>query len=226
MVTFACVWVQGNVPYDAEYVKRLRSGVERLYAGKHRFVCLTDRPRELLGVETVTIRPTPGIPGWWSKIEFFNPKNGLEGRVVCLDLDVLPVYDLESVVDYDSSFAMVPDSGSFQGRGNLKVVKRYNTSVMVFDAGPRVHMLHKLWKPDVARRLWGDQDYVGQMLPNEDVMPLMWFPRLSELTISPEATGLDAVAFLREREARVVLSKKPKNREAAESMPWFRDLWQ
>ena len=225
MITFACVWVSGNVPYDADYVHKLRDGVAQNYSGTYRFVCLTDRKQELRSVDAVPIKSVPGIPGWWSKIELFNPAHELQGRVVYLDLDTLVVGDLSPVVDYPSAFALVPDEGDFQGRGNLRVVKKYNSSVMVFDHGPRMHRLHELWNVNVARRLWGDQDYIGQMLPNEDVMPLKWFPRLSSFYFPSSAGGTDAMDYFSEHEARVVLSKKPKNREAAQQMTWFRELW-
>jgi hypothetical protein len=223
MLTVACVYVQGNVPYTDEYVHRLKSMVERNLNQRHRFVCLSDRG--VPGVDVVRIKSPDGIPGWWSKIELFNPQHQLTGRVLYLDLDVLVTGPLDGIADYDAKFALVPDGGTFKGRGGLSVVKRYNSSVMVWDNRASVNRLYQLWNPSVARRLWGDQDYIGQMLPNEQVMPLMWFPRLSEVP-TEFASVEDAKQFFAEAGTRVVLSKKPKNAEAAVKWQWFREMWQ
>lgn len=215
------------MPYSVEYVQRLREMVCRHYDGPHQFVCLTDRASDVAGFvdRAIPIRPMTGLAGWWSKIELFNPKHEIFGRVVSLDLDVLVVDDLKPIVEYEAEFALVPDGGTFKGKAHLKVVKKYNSSVMVWSVNDKMHRLHRLWTPDTARRLWGDQDYIGQMLPFEEVMPIAWFPRLSELHLPPEAAGEDARTFFLDKGARVILSKKPKNLEAAATLNWFNDLW-
>lgn len=229
MVTFVCVWVRGNVPYSAEYVLQLKRAVERHYPRVHRFVCLTDaHPHELPGVEVIKIKPVQGIAGWWSKIELFNKKHEICGRVVYLDLDVLIVNSLQPIVEYPAEFALVPHGGTFTGRGGLKVIPRYNSSVMVWDVSPRMHKLFDLWTINAPRRLWGDQDYIGEMFTGEETMPPEWFPRLSELTREAYhvcASGEEAHRQLLEEGAVVVLSKKPKNVDAADQFRWFHDLW-
>lgn len=225
MVTFACVWVQGNVPYSVDYVRYLRAAVARNYSPRHRFVCLTDRASHLSDVDTVSVKPVPGIPGWWSKVELFNKKHELSGRVVYLDLDVLVVGGLQAIADYPAEFALVPHAGTFRGTNRLKVVPRYNSSVMAWDVSDRMHRLYDLWTPNVPRRLWGDQDYIGEMFTGEDTMPIEWFPRLSELSHLNDASAEVATRCLREHGAIVVLSKKPKNDVAAQQLSWFNDLW-
>lgn len=234
MITVACVLVHGNVPYSMEYVARLRASVKRYLPVAHRFVCLTDWPKSSLpaDVDHIKIHHDPSMAGWWAKMQLFNPQHELRGRVLYLDLDTLVVDWLEPIVEYDAPFALAPDAGKWQGTKELKVVKRYNSSVMVWDNRSAVHKLFSLWTPNHARRLWGDQDFIGQMLPNEAVMPLMWFPRLSEVVeqMSNERdpslySCAEAMSFMVERRARVVLSKKPKNQRACELYPWFGEAW-
>lgn len=217
MITVACVWVEGNVPYPVDYVERLRSMVYRNLKSRHAFVCLTDRPLCLPhGIGTIKIDRPVGMPGWWSKIELYNPAHELlRGRVMYLDLDVVVMRSLAEIAKFDAPFALVPDAGTFKGRNGLKVVKRYNTSVMVWDERADLARLHRLWNPNAARRLWGDQDFVGETLPSEATMPLEWFPRVSEIDARPEMLG----------EARVVLCKKPKNEEAARTREWVKENW-
>ena len=211
-MTVACVWVNGHLPFPVEYVTRLRSMVKRHLHRAHRFVCLTDNGYLLPGIDTMVV-PTPfvGIKGWWSKIHLFDPGR-FKGRVLYLDLDTLIVDALDPIVDYPSPFALIPDAGHFRGLGRLRVCKRFNSSVMVWDAGAG-DLLSKNWTPAVMTRLWGDQDWIGQQMPRADRLPLKWFPRISECKDGvPEG-------------AKVILAKIPKNEKAAKIYPWFAEAW-
>lgn len=226
MLTVACVLVRANVPFDMGYVERLRAGVRRHLPRHHRFVVLTDQPGDVPRDVDVIRVPTPnGWPGWWSKLELFNPKSELSGSVAYFDLDVLPVDSVEPIVDFDGDFALVPDAGDWKGRDGLRVVKRFNSSVMRFDAGPTYHHLYREWSEKETKRLWGDQDWIGERLPHGERFPIEWFPRLSELRFLDDVPTAIAEHELRRRRARVVLCKKPKNHEAALTIPWVRDSW-
>lgn len=216
MITVACVWVRGNVRYDQRYVRRLRNMVARHLRAPHRFVCLTDRPALVADLaEAVEERALLRERAWWTKVRLFDPTIGLTGRVLYLDLDVVVVSDLAPIVDRPSRFALAPTEGDFAGRGGLAVVKMFNSSVMTWDAGDS--LVARLWRrftPAVMDRLWGDQDWIGEQLPDADAMPLRWFPRIGALCGQPPGP-----------DARVVLCKKPKNDVAAETLPWVREAW-
>lgn len=223
MITVACVWVQGNVPYAIEYVLRLRSMVKRhLKFADHRFVCLTDRAylfNDIPDIEAWPITKPPGLAGWWAKLWLFHPACSIGDRVLYLDLDSIIVRDLEPItLSYrENKIALVPDGGTFEGRGHLKVIKRYNSSVMMFRRNPELSkLLWEEWGPEVAGRLWGDQDWIAEQIGNNGIlMPKEWFPRISEL--SGKGPGDDAI---------VVLSKKPKNHVAAQMFTWVKEAWQ
>jgi hypothetical protein len=212
--TVACVWVRGHVAYPVEYVTRLEATVARWMDRTYRFVCLTDRPGRLpKGVEPAVI-PTPvGHYAWWSKLQLFNRALPLGGRVLYLDLDTLPVAPLAPLLDYPAPFALVPHAGAFEGLNGRRVVKRFNSSVMVYNAGEQAALFEE-WRPDVTLRLWGDQDWIGERAPDAATFPAAWCPRLSELGGSPPVAP-----------AVVVLSKKPKNLEAARRWSWFDAAW-
>jgi hypothetical protein len=214
MLTVACVWVEANVPYGVEYVVRLRAMVARQLARPHRFVCLTDRVHRLpADLEAQSIVLPRGFAGWWAKVLLFHAARDLGPRVLYLDLDTLVVGALDPVVDYPAPFALVPDAGTFTPRTAHRVIKRFNSSVMVWSAGA-VDALYDAWTPDVADRLWGDQDWIGEQQPDAATMPRAWFPRLSDLHGQPP--GADE---------KVVLAKKPKNHEAAQRWPWVDQVW-
>jgi hypothetical protein len=214
-LTVACVFVTGHVPFQAEYVTRLRNMAFRTLPD-HEFICFTNRERELpLEMRKIHVEPPRGVYAWWTKVQLFNAAHRLTGRVLYLDLDVLLIKDVKDVVDYPSEFALVPDGApGFKPKLPLVCVKCFNSSVMVFNAG--VHPeLYEAWNPFVARRLWGDQDWIGERVPKADRMPIEWFPRLSEV---PDGRW--------SAEAKVVLCKKPKNSEALVKYPWFKEAWQ
>lgn len=216
MLTVACVWVRGNVPYTAEYVERLAAMARKALGGPVRVVCLTDQPERVPeSVEPRTICPMPGVAGWWAKLHLFNPANGLSGRVLYLDLDTLVVGDLAPIVHWPAAFATIPDGGSaFKPKDGKTVIKRFNTSVMVFDAGVYPDLFSG-FSLAVASRLWGDQDMLAERHPEAAMLPAAWFPRLSGIGASGAIPA----------EAKVVLSKKPKNIEAAKQWPWFNAIW-
>lgn len=213
MTTVCCVWVKGHVRYPVEYVTRLRDMVARHLRRPYLFACLTDRPEQLPGGVVAIRVPSPApLLGWWSKVRLFDPALPLNsGRVLYLDLDTLVVDDLAPILDVDASFALVPHAGKFEPRYRA-VVKRFNSSVMVWDGGT-LGELFETWTPAVADRLHGDQDWIGEQRPHAMAMPLAWFPRLSEVPGPPFG------------QAKVILAKSPKNVEAARKWPWFRDLW-
>jgi hypothetical protein len=213
MTTVVCVWVRGHVPFTAEYVTRLYGMVDRWIDRPFRFVCLTDRPEKLPSrISTVRIVPPRGCKAWWTKVQLFRPTTSIEGRVLYLDLDTLIVGPLAPILDYPAPFALAPHAGMFQGQDGLAVVKRFNSSVMVWNAGEQA-ALYDSWTPIVAKRLFGDQDFIGEQCPEAAAMPAAWFPRIS--AVQPPF-GPDA---------KVVLVKKPKNIEAAKRWPWFREAW-
>jgi hypothetical protein len=212
-LTVVCVWVKGHVPFTAEYVIRLRSMCARALP-PHRFVCLTDRPNEIAGVEYLLVKPYPGIFAWWNKVKLFDPEWNFTGRMVYFDLDVLLLDNVADIPTYPARFALIPDGAPDFHPPRLAVFKRFNSSVMVWNGGENTELFMD-WTPAVANRLWGDQDWIGEQAPRDVVaLPANWFPRLSVVHPPWPAS------------ARVILCKKPKNAVAREIWPWFEEAWQ
>jgi len=187
--------------------------VARHLSRPHRFVCLTDQPWLIpAGIETVPIA-TPAGFGWWAKVELFNRRHGFSDRMLYLDLDSLVVAPLDPIVDVQSSFALVEPGGTFEGKDGLATVHRYNSSVMVWNPATQ-HRLFDKWTPQVAARLWGDQDWIGEQVTSADLFPSSWCPRLSAVAGPPFG------------DAKVILAKVPKNADAAKLFPWFAERWQ
>lgn len=123
MVTVACLlWGRWCHPHGEEYVHKLRDRVETHLSVPHKFVCFTDRNIE--GVHTLPLNPT-----WewnFNKLALYRPNNGLEGRVLALDLDIVPVGSMDDFATYDGEFAVCE---SFGHKGKC------GGSIVSFEAG-------------------------------------------------------------------------------------------
>jgi len=213
MLTVACVLVRGHVAFTPEYVRRLHSMALRRIGRAFEFVCLTDQPEAMpRGVRAIKIKLPPGLKGWWAKIELFRPGR-FGGRVLYLDLDTLLIDALDEIIDYPADFALAPcGAPAFKAPDGLATVKRFNSSCMVWDWDVPLDVYRK-WTPAVAARLWGDQDWIGELCADARTMPADWFPRLSTQRARWPA------------DSKVVLCKRPKNADAALMWDWFDEAW-
>lgn len=227
MLTVCCVWVKGAYPYTAEYVVRLERMVRRRLQRPFEFVCITDRPSDLPRHITTSFVGTPDarIPeptrGIWTKLQVFHPGNDwqrTDGRVLFLDLDVLVVAPLNPIVDFPAPFALTEDelveerAHDTIDRYGRQIVRKFNSSVMVWDGGQQQELYTK-WTFADAHKYSTDQDLIADRVPTAAAMPAEWFPRISR--VQPPWPV----------EAKVVLVKKPKNVDAVKRWPWFEPMW-
>lgn len=120
MLTVACVETGNYLGRGEDYVRRLKMAVEQHLTVPHRFVCVTDRPKE--GVECIKARFT----SWWEKLRLFEL---FHGRVLFLDLDTAIVGSIDHVARYDGAFATLRDFWFPKGLG---------PAVMLFDERAKV----------------------------------------------------------------------------------------
>jgi len=233
VITVTCVFVRGPYPYTADYVVRLERMVARYLRRPHQFLCLTDRAAELPAhIQTRSIASLAGVVpdngvGYWNKLRLFDPRLELRGRVLFLDLDTLVVDDLDPIVDYPATLALTTDALVLErahlttDRYGRRLVRRFNSSVMVWDGGTHTDLWTR-WAPTVAAQLSTDQDWIGEQAEDAVGMPLAWFPRISQLVHHDQfaATGTPMAP-----DAKVILCKKPKNAPAAQQWPWLHTMW-
>lgn len=217
-MTVTCLFVNGEYPYTTEYVWRLYDMVNRWIDRPFTFVVLTDQPDHVDFQEfiTVPVQKLPDCFAYWTKLELFNPVREWQGRVLYLDLDVLIVAPLAPIIDFPDAFALsadpyVPGMRTKDAYGR-QIVRKFNSSVMVWNGGAQTDMFNA-WTPDVARRLSGDQDWLGERAMASG-MPRAWCPRLSEVVRPP----IDP-------EAKIILTKFPKNHIAVKESPWIAEYW-
>jgi len=121
------------------YVNRLYRGVQRFLKKPFRFVCFTD-DENMRVEEEVELLPMD-VPFWrWNlrKQLLYKPDNGLTGRVVCLDLDVVITGSLSELVMYDGPF--ITCEAAYHK-------DRVGGSMIGFEAGT---LVEELWSPLIS----------------------------------------------------------------------------
>jgi len=134
----------GNTPKElpSRYVNNLFRGVSRFASQEFKFVCFTNEPMEVdPGVE---IRPFNLVTtkGVLPRLHMFSEEAGLFGhQVLCLDLDVVVVGDMEPLMKYDGLFCA---RSKFLPREQHKL----DGDIMSFRAGPEAEAI--FWTPFIA----------------------------------------------------------------------------
>jgi hypothetical protein len=107
--------------FAPETVYALRDMIRRHYAGPHRFVCVTDRPSDLPGIETIPLWddcanvPSPighSYPSCYRRLKVFAPDAGkmFGERLVSIDLDTVIVADVTPLFDRLEDFVIWGES--------------------------------------------------------------------------------------------------------------------
>ena len=187
------------------------------------FRCLSNV--DVPGVECIPL--TSGFEGWWPKMELFRPDLPA-GRNVYFDLDTLIIRDPDAIVKFKAPFATILPGrgvGSFgrtptepepwkpwKDQEGFWRVPRYQTSVMVWDS-EYGHRFWEAFKPEHKKRLASDQDFLGEVFPDEARMPTEWFRKMRSNWELPN------------KPAMVVLSMPMRNDAAAANAQWAREQW-
>lgn len=160
--TIACVLKSGGI-YTADWVLRLKRGIERHASAPSRFVCLTDI--EVPGTDVLPLRE--GWPGWWSKIELFRP-GLLTGPTRYLDLDVVVVGDVAPSLTACSAFTMVHERGKSDYFNSSAMAWRGDQGWVfeAFRSDPARHMARFRRHPRI-----GDQAFISNLLIEEQTPP-------------------------------------------------------
>lgn len=223
MITIACVRT-GN-RYPIHYVAHLRSMVSRNISWPHRFICLTDDPTPIEGVELVNIKWT-GLTGWWGKMALFSPEIRGPGDCIYFDLDTVIVGSIDPLARLART--RIPAHPLYvcenftKRSGHPTWPCRYGSCCMVLFDGTGRSIFnqfmdwqeeHDRW-PNMAER--GDQQVIEQLEPNagylQDMMPDGFFVGRREFDDTlPD--GAAVMVFAGQR--------KPHNTDH----PWVKEHW-
>ena len=207
------VTLLAGTKYGPEYVDRLRQAVEIHLTLPHRFLCLTDRPREL----ACATLPIPlDLPGYWGKVALFG--DVLRGRILFLDLDTVIVGNIDDFARYAGALAVIKpfyrDSGFASGLMGIgegahpEVWRRFSENPSAAIEYTRALAVPK-WN-------CGDQRWLELNVPAADY----WQDLLPGQLVSYKVHCMDGVP---DGARVVVFHGKPDPHEVDE--PWLRDAW-
>jgi hypothetical protein len=130
-------WIWGGA-YDESYVQRLARAIRRNLPEPHRFLCITDKPRPLPGIEQAPIPDSELtiMKGCFARIRLFETdwqrRLGIKegSRILNLDLDLIVTGPIGGLLRRDDDFTIL------QGV-NASNPCPYNGSVWMLRAGAR-----------------------------------------------------------------------------------------
>lgn len=134
-------WASGK---GIEYVNKLYRGVKRNLSIPHRFICFADKYSDKFDhrIEVIPL----DVPDRWmwnfKKMYLYKPNNGLTGRVLALDLDMVMVGRLDEIALHDSWFTTC--RGAYHHEGEK--IKKVGGSIIGFNAGDEL-LTKLLWNP-------------------------------------------------------------------------------
>lgn len=139
MINIVCLlWNNWCGNLGTVYVNRLFWAVRRNLTLDYRFICFTDVKETMHFDSRIEIRPMD-VPNWkWNlrKLILYKPGNGLSGRVIAFDIDMLITGSLDKLAGYQGDFITCRAAYSDAMGGSL----------IGFEAGSDF-VVKNLWEP-------------------------------------------------------------------------------
>jgi len=257
-VVVACVFWRGDFrgkAYTAYHVEALRGMVSRNLSIPHSFVCLHSPGAECStwpqhSIEAIPLRHASKWPGWWAKMELFDPETFAPGtRILYLDLDTIVCGPIDWMIIYAASeeirtlhqwHATAPwpewardavqeyrRAGHGRGRGKKTILGRIQSSAMSWVAGsPAAIHIWKEWMRGPTGHIehyLGDQDFLSEvgLGSKEGLLDTFYYPRASAMKI-PE---IPEAGPRPGDPPLVVCSGAVKPEQLAYEKAWARALW-
>lgn len=156
------VCVRQGTKFGPEYVYILKDMLERnIQDTKYNFICFTDKPEEIPGVET---RPLPGnLEGWWNKLYLFSADAGLKGQTFFFDLDTIIVDKIDDYLQYNGRFLILRDFYRPKGLGS---------GLMSWEEGFGTYLWDEFVHQGYPSLTGGDQEFIEKNLTHEDLTAL------------------------------------------------------
>ena len=215
MITVACV--RTGTKYSVGYVLKLASMVARHLSRPHRFICLTDRPGDFTGIETIDVSDL-GLRGWWAKLALFALASRSTERILYLDLDMVVCGSLNPLADLNVEFGIC--ANFTRAAGNTKWPCRYGSCVMTFAPGFGADVWTRFSQKRDELMLkagnHGDQMVIEWLYPTasllQDLLPERFFVGYRDLS-NDQVPGCSVLVFAG--------ANKPHDCE----VQWVKDAW-
>lgn len=227
------VCLKHGTKYSADYVNALYNMVRRNLTVPFEFTCFTENSNGINSEIQIRDLPlTPKIAGWWYKPMFFDPKLGLKGTILFLDLDVVIFKNIDNLFSYNTDkFCIIKDFNRCVNKNWQKM----NSSVFRFNTGMQSHVYTKfISNPEnVTRRFQGDQDWIFNQVkenwcfwPDEWIQSYKWEMRGNpKLVWKNDHKDFEHIAepLIKQNTCIAVFHGDPKPELCLD--PWVRKYW-
>ena len=176
-ITNNVICIKWGMKFDAEYVNRLHKMVEKNLTLPHRFICFTDNPNGFDdGIEVFPLPPITfkeGPERGWRKLSVFNKTlQNLEGKALCLDVDVVIINNINYLFEEDGDFRIIKDWGypksSYVG----------NSGCYRFNIGEHADVLEYFEKhfDEIREKFRNEEEYLSWKMKEKGILQY-WKPR-------------------------------------------------
>jgi hypothetical protein len=164
------ICIKWGEKYPSDYVNRLHNMVKRNLTRPHRFICLTDSSEGIdpeieclaipkIGFDEFDLKKPWTLGHGWLKLTTFSAKlNGLSGRTLFLDLDIVIVGPLDVFFEQKGDFIVIREWDKKDGTGN--------TSCYIFTIGQQADALEYLKAnyPSSISNVRNEQEFITQFV--------------------------------------------------------------
>lgn len=216
--------------FAPDTVYALREMIQRHYARPHRFVCVTDRPQDLAGVETIQLWddcssiPSPighSYPSCYRRLKVFAPDAGaiFGDRLVSIDLDTVIVGDLVPLFDRPEDFVI-------WGVSDFPHTTPYCGSMWMLKTGTRPQVWTAFNAETSPRLAWNagcrgsDQGWLAYILGKHEAT---WTQRDGVYSFRKDLSKFRNYALPKDARAVMFHGKVDPWSQQASNLPWVRE---
>lgn len=212
--------------YGPKHVAALQAMVARNLTVPHRFVVVTNQPERYPNIDTVELDERTHLPGTrYAKLMLFRRDMAqvLGERILYLDLDTVIVGNLDAIVDRPEPLVLWRNPNYVYPRR-----ARFNTSIMLLDAGCRPELYHEfdpLVHPQEMRQLTSGTDQAWISANTDDDNPY-WDATHGIYGAGRPKDRVRGVGSKLPDNARVVFfpgPREPTMRDVQDKHPWIRE---
>lgn len=163
-VAIVCVLKSGG-DYTIDYVKKLRSMIDRNTSVPHEFICLTDMDIDQDICKSIKL--TQNQTGWWSKIELFRPDLIDSKRIVYFDLDTVILKNIDDALLFQHDFSTLYPWNEKNRKDGLCA-----SGIMAWKNNDSFSFIFDQFNTDKIKKYpRGDQEYISEILKKKRKKP-------------------------------------------------------
>jgi hypothetical protein len=159
--------------YSDDYVRILKSSIEKNTTKDFRFLCYSDKV-----IENIECLPLiPGYHGWWNKLQIFNNEsNDIEfaSRKIYFDLDIVITGNIDWLFDYNGKLMGNENNGivnKYEQHRKNQYMNSFMSAVMAWDSeyAQFVWNVFLEHQKDILNHVRGDGEFLDMLIKQNNL---------------------------------------------------------